>query len=104
MVAIGLFASADGSSQSWRVFEINRYFPKNLTAEQLSQINGQVEMTYKKWLDGKRNVYITLARPSFDASDVYFHMSSTGNSNLSLYRDESMRHPLCGGKQKFQIN
>ncbi|MEO8388000.1 hypothetical protein [Polaromonas sp.] len=103
-VAIGLFASADGSSQSWKVFEINRYFPQNLTAAQLSQINGQVETSYQKWLDGKRHVYITLASQSFAGSNVYFQMSSTGNPNLALYRDESMRHPLCGGTQKLQIN
>lgn len=103
-VAIALFASADGSSQSWRVFEITRYFPTNLTVEQLRQINNQVESTYQKWLDGKRHVFVSLAEPAFLVPYVYFRLSSTGNPTLSLYRDGSMRHPFCGGTQKFQIN
>lgn len=105
VVSIALFASADAASQSWRVYEIQRYFPKNLTVDQVAQVNGQVEGSYKQWIDGKRHVYIIKARPPFAGSEVSFSLSSTGmGDSLSLYRDQSMRHPLCGGTQKFQIN
>ena len=108
VVSIALFPSADGATQSWKVFEIERHFPTNLTQAQVDQVNAQVQASYGKWSSdrkgGDRGVYVRNAEVAFLTPRVSFAISTNGQPYLNYLKEKTMLHPLCGGRQQFKIN
>ena len=104
-VSIGLFPSADGATQSWKVFQIERHFPTNLTQAQVDQVNAQVKASYGKWSGNqgpRQEVWVTNAKVAFLTPNVSFGLSISGFGNY--LKEKTMLHPLCGGRQQFKIN
>lgn len=107
-VSIRLIPSADGATQSWKVFEIARHFPTNLTQAQVDQVNAQVQASYGKWKSdpqgGRQEVGVNYARVAFLTPNVYFSLSIIAFGNPNYLKEKTMLHPLCGGRQQFKIN
>ena len=107
-VSIGLFPSADGATQSWKVFQIERHFPTNLTQAQVDQVNAQVQASYGKWSSdrqgGRQEVWVQNAKVAFLTPNVSFGLSISAFGNLNYLKEKTMLHPLCGGRQQFKIN
>lgn len=107
-VSIGFFPSADGATQSWKVFQIERHFPTNLTQVQVDQVNAQVQASYGKWSSdrkgGRQEVWVKNAEVAFLTPNVWFGLSNSAFGNLNYLKEKTMLHPLCGGRQQFKIN
>ena len=108
VVSIALFPSADGATQSWKVFQIERHFPTNLTQAQVDQVNAQVKASYGKWSSdrqgGRQEVWVKNAEVAFFTPNVWFGLSTSAFGNLNYLKEKTMLHPLCGGRQQLKIN